>query len=409
MVQGCPPMLDHRIVRSWFPALGSDFAYLENAGGSQVPQVVLDAICGHMTRSFVQLGAGYPQSDVATQTVAQAHSFMAEFVNAGDTGTVVLGPSTTALINLIAAAYGQIWSPGGEVVIAESNHEANIGAWQRLESKGIVVKWWKVDPETFRCEPSDLEGLLSARTKLVAVPHVSNLIGQIEDLQTVSMLAHRVGAKVCADGVAFAPHRLIDVQSLDVDWYLFSAYKVYGPHIAVMFGRSDAIGELTGPNHWFVPKDDPYKWELGGVPHELCAGLLALREYFGLVAEETYQGRATLVRAFERMVRLEEPSERRLRGWLSGKSQVRIVGPSRSTAKSVGTVSFVHTECASDKIAQAVNRSSIGVRNGHMYAVRLLKALGIEPDPGVVRVSSVHYNTADEIDRLIGVLAPLID
>ncbi len=393
--------LDHAAVRARFPALQSGFAYLENAGGSQVPDVVADAIRDYMLTDYVQLGAGYPQSDRATARVEEAHAFMAEFVNAGGAGRVVIGPSTTALINLIAAAYGQIWSEGDEVVVAESNHEANVGAWVRLESKGIKVRWWPVDRESFRCEPDALATLLGPRTKLVALPHVSNLIGQIEDVKRVCELAHAVGAKVCSDGVAYAPHRSIDVQDLGVDWYVFSAYKVYGPHMAALYGRTEAFGELTGPNHWFVPNDDPYKWELGGVSHEACAGLLAMRSYLGFLAGGGYAGRSTIETAFGVMAQLEHPTEARLRGWLSDRGDLTLTGPKAAGQDTVGTVSFVHKTLGSDAIAEAVNRSGMGIRNGHMYAVRLLEGLGIASDPGVVRVSLVHYNTVDEIDRLI--------
>jgi cysteine desulfurase family protein (TIGR01976 family) len=328
---------------------------------------------------------------------------MAEFMNVGETGSVVLGPSTTALINLVAAAYSQVWAPGDEVIIAETNHEANVGAWNRLSNQGIEVKWWKVHPDSHRCESDDLKGLLTERTKMVTMPHVSNLVGQIEDVEAVCRITHAAGARVFVDGVAFAPHRTIDVQQLDVDWYVFSTYKVYGPHMAAMYGRADAIGALTGPNHWFVPKEDPYKWELGGVSHEACAGLLGLKSYFGFLAQEPYAGRPTVVKAFERMMALEEPVDRKLREWLSG-THVKIVGPSAPGQTTVGTVSFVDPDRRSDDIARQVNQASIGIRNGHMYAVRLLEGLGIPPDPGVVRVSAVHYNTTDEIGRLIGVL-----
>jgi cysteine desulfurase family protein (TIGR01976 family) len=396
--------VDHRLVRAQFPALAGSFAYLENAGGAQVPGVVAEAIREYMLTAYVQLGAGYPQSDAATQTVDEAHRFMGELFNAGDSGRAVIGPSTTALINLLAAAYGQIWSPGDEIVIATSNHEANIGAWARLESRGLEIRWWPVDRDTFRCEPATLEGLLSDRTRMVTLPHVSNLVGQVEDVRRVCEAAHAVGARVCADGVAFAPHRAIDVQSLGVDWYVFSAYKVYGPHVAALFGTREAFSELPGPNHWFVPNDDPYKWELGGVPHEACAGLVALRGYLAFLAGGAYEGRTTVETAFGRMVELESPQEARLRGWLSDRSDLRIIGPRRAGPDSVGTVSFVHRDLPSDSVAAAVNRSGMGIRSGHMYAVRLLEGLGIAPEPGVVRVSLVHYNTAEEVEDLLGVL-----
>jgi cysteine desulfurase family protein (TIGR01976 family) len=388
-------------IREKFPALTSAFAYMENAGGSQVPAAVADAVREYMLTNYVQLGAGYEQSNIATETVENAHRFMREFVSAPSDGRLVLGPSTTALIQLVANACSRAWREGDEVVIAATNHEANIGGWLRLQERGIVVKWWPVDQETFRSEPTALEELITARTRLVALPHISNLVGQIEDVAEVVRISHAAGALVCADGVAFAPHRAVDVQQLGVDWYVFSAYKVYGPHMAVLYGQSSAFDELEGPNHSFIPNHDAYKWELGGVSHESCAGLLALESYFGFLAEEEYGGRVTIEKAFAAIEKLERPPESRLREWLASRSDLTIVGPVESSEQTVPTVSFVHSRLPSDHIAQYVNRSDMGIRSGHMYAVRLLEGLGIAPEPGVVRVSLVHYNTIVEVEKLI--------
>jgi cysteine desulfurase family protein (TIGR01976 family) len=391
--------------RSLFPALSGTFGFFENAGGSQVPHFVPDAIRDYMLSSYVQLGAGYPQSDAATKTVEEAHNFMAQFLGAPEDGLTILGPSTTALIQLVANAYAPILNEGDEIVIAESNHEANVGGWLRLEQFGAKIVWWPLDPVSFRCEPSTLVDLVNERTRVVALPHVSNLLGQIEDLAEVSRIAHSVGARVMADGVALAPHRAVDVQTLGVDWYVFSAYKVYGPHIAVMFGTREAFAGLRGPNHGFIAEGSAYKWELGGAPHEACAGLLAVRPYFSAIAGETYGGRATILKAFAAMHEWEQPVDRLLREGVAGLSGVTVVGPAIAGENSVPTVSFAHARIGSDEIARRVNARGFGVRNGNMYAVRLLRALGIPEDPGVVRVSAVHYNTVEEANRLLEALA----
>ncbi len=389
-------------VRAWFPALQSGFAYLENAGGSQVPVCVAEAIARHMVTEYVQLGAGYPQADAATSMVNEAHRFMAEFVNAGDAGHIVIGPSTTALINLIAGAYGDIWTEGDEIVIAQANHEANAGAWERLQRRGAKIKIWLIDRETFLCELNSLEELLTERTRLVALPHVSNLVGMVQDVKAVCQMAHQVGAKVCADGVAYAPHRAIDVRELGVDWYVFSSYKVFGPHLAVLYGKRKSFEELTGPNHGFIPKDAlPSKWELGGVSHEACAGLLALKPYLEFLASEPYGGHSTVQKAYETIHSLEAPLEAALRDGLRALPGVRLIGPQEASDDSEGTVSFLHDSVPADQIAAAVNRRGIGIRSGHMYAVRLLQGLGIPEEPGVVRVSLVHYNTMEEIERVL--------
>jgi cysteine desulfurase family protein (TIGR01976 family) len=392
-------------VRAWFPSLASGFAYLENAGGSQVPGVVAEAIREYMLSTYVQLGAGYPQSDRATETVHEAHGFIELLVNAGATGKVVLGPSMTALSTILANAYGEIMKPGDEVIIAQTNHEANAGPWARLARRGVVVKTWGVDQGSFECPLGELAKLLGPRTRVVALPHVSNLLGEVTPVAEVARMAHEVGARVVADGVAFAPHRAIDVQALGVDYYLYSTYKVFGPHMGAMFGRHEALAEIEGPNHFFIAKDDiPYKFELGGVSHEGCAGLVALRPYLQFLGGGGEWGRDVVERAFSVMARLEQPLTERLIGYLRGRPDVRIIGSPRAGEARVGTVSFVHERVASPAVAAAVNRENIGIRYGHMYAIRLCQGLGIDPATGVVRISLLHYNTEEEIERLVRAL-----
>lgn len=391
-------------IRDWFPSLREDFAFLENAGGSQVPAVVADAIREYMLTSYVQLGAGYRHSRRATEVVDEAHAFMETFMNAEGVGKVVLGPSTTALTTLLAAAYGETIRPGDEVIIAETNHEANAGPWARLERFGAVVRIWKVDPATFQCPLSGLEELLSERTRIVALPHVSNLLGHVADVTAVCEAAHRVGARVVADGVAYAPHRAVDVAAWGVDWYVFSTYKVFGPHMAALFGRNEAFEDISGPNHFFIPRTSiPYAFELGGVSHEACAGLLALKPYLRFLAGRETDDRQTVEGAFAAIEALEREPQERLLDFLRGRDGVRIVGPGDSET-CVGTVSFLSDRHPSDEVSSYADARGIGIRHGHMYAYRLCQALGIPPEPGVVRASLVHYNTPEEVDRLIEVL-----
>ena len=397
-------MPDIAAVRARFPALAGGFAFLENAGGSQLPDSVIEATRAYMTDHFVQTGANYPKSEAATTVLAQAHVFAEEMVYAGSTGKVVLGPSTTLLLQMVSDAYARTWREGDEVIVAATNHEANAGPWVRLERAGAVVKPWLVDPETFRCEPDVLAGLLSERTRLVAMPHASNLVGQVEDVKKVCEMAHAVGAKVCADGVAYAPHRAVNVSAHGVDWYVFSLYKTFGPHMAVLFGRHEAFAELVGPNHFFVPeKEVPYRWEPGAPSHEACAGLLGLRPYLAFLAgHDAYQGRATVEAAWAEMHRLEAEPFRRLVEGLHDLG-VRFVGPGAVREDTLSTVSFLMDE-PSGVVSARVNGPERGLRHGNMYAVRLLDGLGIPRDPGVVRASLAHYNTVEEVEGLLTAL-----
>jgi cysteine desulfurase family protein (TIGR01976 family) len=398
---------EHRArIRGQFPALGGTTVFLENAGGSQVPRVVADRVRDYMLSSYVQLDAGYPLSEQSTRLVAEARDFV-RLLMGGRDGEVILGPSTSALLQMLADCYSRVLQPGQEVVVAESGHEANVGPWQRLERSGVVVRWWQLDPETCTCPLDRLEPLLTERTALVAFPHVSNLLGDIEDVRAITDMVHAAGARVVVDGVAYAPHRAMDVDGWDVDWYAYSAYKVYGPHMAALWGRRDALAELTGPNHFFVADDDvPYKFELGGVDHEGCAGVLGLRDYLaflvGLTDGEELD-RPAVESAFDVMTACELPCQAALVAYLRSRPDVRIVGPAEDGPSRVGTVSFLHSKLSSRAVTEVVDRSGVAIRHGHMYAYRLCQSLGLDPEDGVVRTSLVHYNTPEEIARLIEV------
>lgn len=402
--------IDQERIRGAFPALAGDAVFLENAGGSQVPRVVADRIRDYMLETYVQLGAGYALSKVCTQTVADAHTFVNRLMN-GPRGHVILGSSTTALLRMLSECYMQLWRPGQEIILAETGHEANVGPWARLADQGLIIRWWHVNRETCACPLDRLEELLSPRTVLVAFPHVSNLLGAVTDVRAVTTLAHAAGTRVVVDGVAYAPHRAIDVDTWDVDWYVYSTYKVYGPHMAALYGRADAVAELSGPNHFFIPRDEvPYKFELGGASHEAAAGVLALGEYLAWLAGVSTGGdcdRRTIERAFEIMTACERPVQQRLIAYLRSKPGVRIIGPLADDDCRVSTVSFVHERVSSRAITAAVDGSGIAIRHGNMYAYRLCQALGLDVDDGVVRISAVHYNTPAEIDRLINVLERL--
>ena len=403
---------DRERIRAQFPALAGDTMYLENAGGSQVPVVVADSIRDYMLTSYVQLGAGYPLSLRATEIVDEAHDFVRLMMN-GKEGEVILGSSTSALLQMIAGCYAQVLKPGSEIVVAQTGHEANVGPWKMLERHGFTLRWWEMDPADYTCPLSDLEYLLSDRTALVAFPHVSNLLGEIVDIEAITSLAHEAGARVVVDGVAFAPHRAIDVSAWNVDWYAYSTYKVYGPHMAALWGRRDALAELPGPNHFFVPDDDlPYKFEVGGPNHEGCAGICGLRDYLAFVvgeADPRALDRPAIERAFEIMTACELPLQARLIEHLRSREDVRIVGPTETGDSRVGTISFVHDSKSSAEITAAVDRSGIGIRHGHMYAYHLCEAAGLDPEDGVVRASLVHYNTLEEIERLIEVFDAVLE
>jgi len=398
-------------LRCKFPSLQSKTTYLENAGGSQVPHQVIDRISQYLQNSYVQLGAGYLESEIATKTVSDAHNATLEWMGCERNGAVILGASSTALLSMLANCYAEQWTPGDEIVVAECGHEANIGPWLRLANAGAVIRWWKVDGTARDCTIEGLKTVLSNRTRLVVFPHVSNLLGHALDVSTLTELCHRVGAEVVVDGVAFAPHRALQVSQWNVDWYVASLYKVYGPHLAALYGKSENFNKLDGPNHFFIPRDAlPDKFEPGGIAHELAAGWLGTCDYLRSMAEMLHQEEVQTPYLFagKIMQELEEPITEKLLSYLASKESVQVIGRPLAGKDRLPTVSFLSNRCTPAEAVAACSAKRVGIRLGHMYSKRLLDALALPSDPGVIRVSAVHYNSLEEVDRLIEALDPVL-
>ncbi len=402
--------LSHELVRAQFPALKSGFGFFENAGGSQVPQCVIDAMTRFMQESYVQFGSSYEHSARCSKVARDARAFYNVLFNGGGLGDAAIGPSTTALTHMLAGCFRRALRPGDEVVVSVANHEANATPWAMLEREGMVVKFWGVDPKTGASSLDELQSLLSERTKIVAFPVTSNLLGDTMPVRQIADMAHRAGARVVVDAVAYASHQAMDVQAWDADFCVFSNYKVYGPHIAGMWGKREAWLELEGPNHVFIPRDQiPTKFELGCVSYEALAGVLALGEYLRFLAGSSEVNRETVVNGFAQMKRLEEPVTRILLEFLNSREDVRLVGPTEFSSDRHPTISFAHQSKPSHEISAKVNERDFGIRHGHMYSLRLCEALGVAGDPGLVRVSAVHYNTPEEAHRLVQTLALAMD
>lgn len=398
-------------VREHFPSLAGGVAFMDNAGGSQLPRSVAEAMFGYMTTTYVQLGAGYPTSVAASRIVADAHDFVETLMGASDAGKAILGSSSSALLRMLSDVYADTLKPLDEVIVAESGHEANVSPWISLGKRGATIRMWEADPDSGVCTVESLAQLLTDRTRIVAFPHVSNLLGGVEDVQLCVKLAQRAGARVVVDGVAFAPHLAMKVAEWGVDWYSFSCYKVFGPHMAALYGSSDALRDVVGQNHPFFANDDiPYKFELGGVNHESCAGLLGIVPYLNFLAgreSDAHFDRSAVEEAFAAIQALETPLAARLLQYLRSNPKIRIVGPATNASR-VATISFVHRDVDSGAISAHLDGSGIGMRNGHMYSLRLLERLGIPPTPGVARISLSHYNAIEEVDRLIKLLEQIL-
>ncbi|NER82528.1 MAG: aminotransferase class V-fold PLP-dependent enzyme, partial [Leptolyngbya sp. SIO1D8] len=305
---------------------------------------------------------------------------------------------------------------GDNDFVTNCDHEANISPWMELARQGIVLKTWCVNPDTFDLELSDLEPLLTPQTRLVAVTHTSNVLGSISPIRQIADRVHAHGALICVDGVAYAPHRQVDVQALDVDFYAFSLYKVYGPHLALLYGKQKHLLGLPGYNHSFIDNTAiPYKFQPGGSSYELSYSLVAIADYFQALAQHHWgdQTATDTVGQFRQAFSLIRDHEAtlsdRLLTFLQSKPNVRIMGcPNPDPESRVPTISFVVDGVSSAEIPPQIDAHNIGIRYGHFYAPRLIEDLGLQPQAGVIRVSMVHYNTVTECDRLITVLDNLV-
>ncbi|MFB9991082.1 cysteine desulfurase-like protein [Deinococcus oregonensis] len=401
-VTALTPHLD--FVRAQFPALAGPWTFLDNAGGSQVLTSVADRVRDYLLQTSVQLGASYAVSQEAAARVADGTRAAAELINAADVREVVLGSSATQLVANFAQSFGATLREGDEIIVTSTDHEANIGAWMR--TRGAVVRVWRTRPDTLDLHLDDLDALLTDRTRLVCVTHASNILGRINPVAQIARRTHAGGAKLFVDGVAYAPHRLVDVQALDADFYMFSFYKVFGPHISLLYGKLDGLLALPNINHGFVGEQAvPYKLQPGNLNYELTYSLRAITEYLGELGARVQpgaDGRAALMAAYAAIADHEATLAGVLLDYLSSRSRVRVIGPvSADPDVRVATISFTVEGSPSSKFPRALDDHFIAIRYGHFYARRLMDEFALDPSEGVVRVSMAHYNTVQDINRLI--------
>lgn len=404
-------------VRAEFPALQipNQCIFLDNAGGSQVLKRVAERIHDYLLSSSVQLGATYATSTTASARVTEARQAIAELINAADDREVVMGGSTTGLMfQLIQAILPNVHA-GDEIILTNTDHEANVGAWKRLQQAGAVIKIWQVNPETLQLDLNDLEKLLSANTKWLAMTYASNVLGTINPIAEVARRVHAVGGRVCVDAVAYAPHRLVDVQASGADVLVFSFYKVFGPHYAVLWGQFELLQSLANLNHFFIAEDNlPYKLQPGNVNFELSYGCQGIADYLIAIGEQfggSGKRRQIMQYAFDKFEAHENYLAQRLLDFLNSKSSVRIIGMQQvheGDASRVPTISFIVENTPSEAIVKHIDQFNIGIRFGDFYARHLIEALGLQQYGGVVRVSIAHYNTVEEIALLISHLNTII-
>ena len=382
-----------------FPASPSPWAFMDNAGGSHVLAGVADRVRDFLLTTPVQHGASYGPSGEAARKVAEATARIAAHDRRCPTrGGGASAARPPSCCSSWPAPWRRSLRPGDEIVVTDVDHEANVGPVARAGAagRGGPRMAGRPDQPGARRSPA-LDRLLGPRTRLVCVTHCSNVLGTIMPIAEIARRAHAAGAELCVDGVALAPHRAVDVQALGCDWYVYSFYKTYGPHQAVLWGRHERLLELDSLNHFFIGRDRvPYKLQPGNVNYELAWGCAGIADYLDTLA--AHHGSD----AFELIAAHEEALAGQLLDWLGARNDVRMIGRrSADRAQRVPTVSFVVDGRSSAEIVAAVDRAQVGIRYGDFYARRLIDHLGLADRQGVVRVSMVHYNSAAEVDRLI--------
>ena len=383
-------------------------AYFDGPGGTQVPQSVADAMSDYLLHHNANTHWQYPTSEETDAMIAASRVTIAAFLNASP-DEIAFGANMTTLTFHLARALGREWSAGDEVIITELDHHGNVAPWRALEKeRGIVVKSVRFDPATGLLDLDDLKAKLSKRTKLLAIGAASNALGTVTRPDTVSRIAREAGAEVFIDAVHYAPHNLVDVKQFDCDFLACSAYKFYGPHIGILYGKKSRIEALDFPRLEPAPQESPERVETGTQNHEGIIGAAASVEFLASTVTRLGDGpgdsagelRSRLTVAFHELHRRGDELVARLWSGLSAIEGVTLYGPPPGTSPRTPTVVFTIRGMSTNDIARALATKGLFVSNGDFYAMTVLERIGQIAD-GVVRVGCSCYTTAGEVDRLL--------
>ena len=403
-------LLDIEFVRSNFPVFQNpktkNLAFFENAGGTYVPNSVIAKLNNFMRETKVQPYGDFPSSIEAGEEMDKSINKISELLNIKK-DEFIIGPSTTMNMFLLSRAIKHWLKPGDEIIVTNQDHEANIGAWRKLSDEGMVLKEWSLNKESAELELEELKSLFTEKTKLLCVCHTSNIVASINNLKEIVTLAHRYDIKVVGDGVSYMAHDLAELKDINIDFYGFSLYKTFGPHLGLLYGKKELLEKTKNLNHEFLSKEIPLTLNPGGPNHEELACLSGLTDYY----EDLYNHHFTnqkinlhekSKKVFKLIYNHEEILMEKLLSFLKSKSSVKLIGKSTHLrSERMPTVSFTVNGKSSLSIAQDAGKNEIGIRSGDFYAWRCLKGLGIEGQDGVIRVSMVHYNSMDEVKKLI--------
>lgn len=411
------PTLDLDFVRSQFPAFSEPslqgWCHFENAGGSYPCKQVVDRLHHFYSATKIQPYGISPIQAAAGAAMDESYERLAGYLNVGN-DEIHFGPSTSQNTYVLAHALRGMWQDGDEIIVSNQDHEANAGAWRRMANMGLVVKEWTIDPETGHLNPADLDSLITDKTRMIAFPHASNVVAETNPVAEIAKIAHDAGALCVTDGVAQAPHGLPDIQALGADIYMFSLYKTWGPHLGLMTVKRELIEKMTNQSHYFNDGKHRNMITPAGPDHAQIGSAAGIAEYMDAVYAHHFDDAESTADAEKgrRLNDLFHTHEKgllsKLMGWLNARDDIQMVGTADPELRAP-TVSFVPLKKKHADILATLNDHKVIAKSGDFYGVRPLQGMNIPLDPGVVRVSFVHYTTEAEIDQLIGGLQAALD
>jgi cysteine desulfurase family protein (TIGR01976 family) len=405
-------------VRSQFPALsqmvnGQPAVFLDGPGGTQVPQRVIDAISDYLKRNNANTGGAYLTSRNTDAMIANARAAMADFLGC-DADEVVFGANMTALTYALSRAIGKGLRPGDEIVLTHLDHDANVSTWRALEERGVAIRMAEIHEEDCTLDMGDLAAKIGSRTKLVAVGYASNAVGTINDVKEIVRLAHQQSAMAFVDAVHYAPHGAIDVRALDCDFLVCSTYKFFGPHMGVLYGKREHLQKLQPYKVRANTNAIPNRWEWGTLNHECIAGIAACVDYLAALGWSVNPAagarRAALLAAFEAIQKHEHGLMERMICGLREIPGLKLYGISdpKQFARRCPTMAVRIKGHTPLQLATKLGERGFFTWDGNYYALNLTERLDVEKDGGFLRIGLAHYNTMEEVERLLAALREIV-
>ena len=392
---------------------GKSPIFLDGPGGSQVPQSVLNAMSAYLGHYNSNLGGAFFSSDKTVELMANARQAAADLLNAPSAQNIVFGPNMTSLTFSFSRAISRDWQAGDEIIVTNADHFSNVSSWQQAaEDKGVKVNTTLINEADCSLDMTQFESLLNSKTKLVAVTYASNTTGSINDIKRIIELAHAVGALVYVDAVHYAPHELIDVQALDCDFLACSAYKFFGPHLGMVYGKKEHLEGFT-PYKVEPAKDvAPGRWETGTQSFEAMAGFIAAVDYIAAISEldDGHTRREKLTAAFAKTKQHEMALSEHFLTRLVNYPRIKLYGIDDFDRLNERTPTFALTFEGLEPraVSEFLGKQHICVWDGHFYAQGLCKQLNVLDTGGVVRIGCMHYNTVEELDKLFDMFDELL-